>query len=53
MDAKLVAVLKMDGNEHEKKGMFAALEVDISRVHAEESILRVDKMNIDADKWNL
>ena len=52
MEAELVAVNEMSGDEEKWKGFFLGLEVKILRIHAEEQILQAGKPDkIDADRW--
>ena len=52
MEAELVAVNEMCGDDESRKGFFLGLEVKIIRVHAEEKVLRVgERDKIDADRW--
>lgn len=52
MEAELAAVNEMNRDQEGQGGSFLRLEVKILRIHAEESILRVDEPNkVDADGW--
>ena len=52
MEAELVAVNEMNGDDESRKGFFLGLEVKILRVHAKENILRAgERDKIDADRW--
>ena len=52
MEAELVAVNEMNGDDGSRKGFFLGLEVKILRVHAEEKVLQVgERDKVDADRW--
>ena len=52
MEAELVAVHEMNGDEEDRRGFFLALEVKILRTHAEESMLQKENTRrVDADSW--
>ncbi len=52
MEAELMAVNEMHGDEEGKDGFFLGLEVKVLRIHVEEDILQIGEPNkIDADRW--
>ena len=52
MEAELIEVHEMMGDEAGRKGLILAVEVKIVRVHVEEELRLVGHANrIDADKW--
>ena len=52
MEAELVAVNEMNGDDESRKEFFLGLEVKILRVHAEEDVLRAgERHKVDADRW--